>query len=123
MATTYERLDLKPSEARYGQRYVWELPVRISHWTNVLCIPTLFATGLYIASPQLSPGRTFIGKNYRFIAAEAYNVAPTAYDLHLLYPAKYGTILAAKQISVLVKHINITTGAAGTPSAGSAVVS
>ena len=55
MATTYERLDLKPSEARYGQRYVWELPVRISHWTNVLCIPTLFATGLYIASPQLSP--------------------------------------------------------------------
>ncbi len=55
MATAYEPLDLKPSEAKYGRRYVWQLPVRISHWVNVLCIPTLFATGLYIANPQLSP--------------------------------------------------------------------
>jgi Ni/Fe-hydrogenase 1 B-type cytochrome subunit len=32
--------------------YLWELPVRINHWTNVLCIITLTLTGLYIGSPR-----------------------------------------------------------------------
>ncbi len=53
MATT--PLHLGISGARYGRKYVWELPVRICHWVNVLAIATLFATGLYIAFPQLSP--------------------------------------------------------------------
>lgn len=74
-------------------------------------------------SPQLSPGRTFIGKNYRLLLVVPYNASPTAYDLHTVYPAKFGTILAAKQIGVLVKHISTTTGAAGTPAAATAVVS
>ena len=55
MAATYEPLDLKPTEARFGRRYVWQLPVRIAHWVNATAITVLFATGLYIASPQLSP--------------------------------------------------------------------
>ncbi|HBY63439.1 MAG TPA: hypothetical protein DEH78_26745, partial [Solibacterales bacterium] len=56
MATqVHHSLTLPPAEARYGRRYVWERPVRISHWLNVLAIATLFSTGLFIASPQLSP--------------------------------------------------------------------
>jgi Ni/Fe-hydrogenase 1 B-type cytochrome subunit len=31
--------------------YVWELPVRIFHWINVLCITVLAATGFIIADP------------------------------------------------------------------------
>ena len=31
--------------------YVWELPVRVFHWVNVLCIVILGATGFMIADP------------------------------------------------------------------------
>ncbi|KAA0258907.1 Ni/Fe-hydrogenase, b-type cytochrome subunit [Deferribacter autotrophicus] len=31
--------------------YVWEAPVRISHWLNFLCIITLSITGYYIHNP------------------------------------------------------------------------
>jgi Ni/Fe-hydrogenase 1 B-type cytochrome subunit len=31
--------------------YVWELPVRITHWVNVLSILTLSLTGYYISNP------------------------------------------------------------------------
>jgi Ni/Fe-hydrogenase 1 B-type cytochrome subunit len=39
--------------------YVWELPVRVTHWVNVLAIFVLSATGIYIASPFL-PGGGFV---------------------------------------------------------------
>jgi Ni/Fe-hydrogenase 1 B-type cytochrome subunit len=32
-------------------RYVWELPVRITHWVNVLCVLVLAFTGFYIGHP------------------------------------------------------------------------
>jgi len=32
-------------------RYVWEWPVRITHWVNVLCILVLSVTGFYIGQP------------------------------------------------------------------------
>ena len=76
MATTYGKLDLSPSEARFGQRYVWQLPVRISHWINVLCIPNLFLTGLFIGSPQFAstgePWQNFMMgrvRQFHFLAA------------------------------------------------------
>ncbi len=31
--------------------YVWEIPVRLSHWVNVLCILTLSVTGFYVGNP------------------------------------------------------------------------
>ncbi len=31
--------------------YVWELPVRITHWVNVITIGILTVTGIYIANP------------------------------------------------------------------------
>jgi len=39
-----------------GQRkYVWQLPIRVTHWVNALSIFVLFGTGLFIASPVLTP--------------------------------------------------------------------
>src|SRR5579862_1099450 len=38
-----------------GRRYVWEWPVRITHWVNVITIPVLFLTGIFIARPVLTP--------------------------------------------------------------------
>lgn len=34
--------------------YVWELPVRITHWVNVITIGILVVTGFYIASPFIT---------------------------------------------------------------------
>lgn len=31
--------------------YVWEFPVRLTHWINVLCIVSLSVTGFYIGNP------------------------------------------------------------------------
>lgn len=40
---------------RYGRTYVWEIPVRLTHWANAISIPALVVTGLLIARPQLTP--------------------------------------------------------------------
>lgn len=42
------------SEPR-GRLYVWELPVRLSHWVTAGCIVVLSLTGGYIADPFLIP--------------------------------------------------------------------
>lgn len=34
------------------EQYVWEVPVRISHWVNFLAIIILSVTGFFIGSPQ-----------------------------------------------------------------------
>lgn len=34
--------------------YVWELPVRLTHWLNVLAIVTLCVTGFYIGNPFIA---------------------------------------------------------------------
>jgi len=36
---------------RFRRVYVWELPVRVFHWVNVLCLIVLAATGFIIADP------------------------------------------------------------------------
>jgi Ni/Fe-hydrogenase 1 B-type cytochrome subunit len=36
---------------RLRRVFVWQLPVRIYHWLNALCILTLIATGFYIGDP------------------------------------------------------------------------
>ncbi len=33
--------------------YVWEAPVRVTHWINVICILALSVTGFYIGNPFL----------------------------------------------------------------------
>jgi Ni/Fe-hydrogenase 1 B-type cytochrome subunit len=42
-----------PTE-RYERVYVWELPVRLCHWTFAASITVLFVTGLLIAFPSFS---------------------------------------------------------------------
>jgi len=55
MATTYKTLHVDPKGDVYGRQYVWQLPVRLSHWVDALAITSLFFTGLYIADPILMP--------------------------------------------------------------------
>jgi len=38
-----------------GFVYVWEFPIRITHWVNVVCIMILVLTGLYIHYPFMRP--------------------------------------------------------------------
>lgn len=33
--------------------YVWEFPVRLTHWVNVICLITLSFTGYYIGNPYI----------------------------------------------------------------------
>jgi len=40
--------------------YVWEIPVRLTHWVNVLSILVLSATGLYIGYPVALGGTGFV---------------------------------------------------------------
>jgi Ni/Fe-hydrogenase 1 B-type cytochrome subunit len=39
-----------PNQPKF-KRYIWELPVRWCHWTNVLSIITLSITGFFIGTP------------------------------------------------------------------------
>lgn len=41
-----------PNTIPYRRIYVWELPVRIFHWLNALCILVLVITGYLIGNPQ-----------------------------------------------------------------------
>lgn len=38
-------------ERNFKRAYIWELPVRIFHWSNALCVLVLIATGFLIANP------------------------------------------------------------------------
>ena len=35
----------------FRRRYVWQLPIRLFHWVNALCMVALIATGYLIGSP------------------------------------------------------------------------
>ncbi len=74
MGTGYRSLELGIREANYGQKYIWQFPVRLAHWMNVLAVVVLFSSGLYISWPVLSPN------------GEAYNhfVMGTVRMLHFL---------------------------------------
>jgi Ni/Fe-hydrogenase 1 B-type cytochrome subunit len=65
MATTISHFDPKDVAAHpelyFRRQYVWELPVRVTHWVNAACLTVLFLTGLYIAHPILAPS----GEAYR----------------------------------------------------------
>ncbi|RME79104.1 MAG: Ni/Fe-hydrogenase, b-type cytochrome subunit [Chloroflexi bacterium] len=46
-----------------GRVYVWEIPVRLTHWVNVACIVILSFTGYYIGNPyiRVSPREIYGG--------------------------------------------------------------
>ena len=50
----------------YKRVYVWELPVRIFHWINVLCIVVLAVTGFIIADPPALMSNKEASETYLF---------------------------------------------------------
>ena len=50
---------MKSRKKRLREVYVWELPVRIYHWVNALCIAILCVTGFIIADPPAIIGGLF----------------------------------------------------------------
>jgi Ni/Fe-hydrogenase 1 B-type cytochrome subunit len=54
MAAATERRMYQKCPAK-GFVYVWEAPIRITHWVNVLSIIVLICTGLYIHYPFVNP--------------------------------------------------------------------
>ena len=62
------------------KRYIWELPVRWSHWVNAACIVILAVTGLFIASPASvgrAPSAFSMGwvRFVHFVAAYTFTVS------------------------------------------------
>ena len=47
--------------------YVWQVPVRVTHWLTAACIAILSVTGLYIADPYLIPLGGDMFSKIRFI--------------------------------------------------------
>lgn len=47
--------------------YVWEIPVRVTHWVTVASVVILTVTGGYIADPFLLPATESVMRNMRFI--------------------------------------------------------
>ncbi len=67
-------------------RYVWEWPVRITHWVNFICLAVLSVTGYFIGEP-------FIGAN----TTSAYIMGWFRF-LHFVF----GYLLAASVVSRLI---------------------
>lgn len=66
-----------------SQKYVWEVPVRVTHWVNFLAIIILSVTGLYIGEPRtlaLEPSQYVMGwtRFIHFVAAYAFAVSVLA---------------------------------------------
>ena len=57
---------MKSRKKRLREVYVWELPVRIYHWLNALCIVILCITGFIIADPPAIMTETEANFSYWF---------------------------------------------------------
>ena len=51
MTPEASRAALSASAPVFKRVYVWELPVRVYHWLNALCVLVLTVTGILIAHP------------------------------------------------------------------------
>ena len=66
------RRGITPRKLDLREVYVWELPVRIYHWVNVICIVMLCITGYLIGNPLVLGGHyeasdSFFFGNIRFL--------------------------------------------------------
>lgn len=62
------------------EKYIWELPVRVTHWVNVLAIIVLTVTGIYIGSPKtlgLTPSQYVMGwvRLVHFVAGYTFAIS------------------------------------------------
>ena len=65
------------------QKYVWEVPVRVTHWVNFLAILILSVTGLYIGAPRtlaLEPSQYVMGwtRFIHFVAGYTFSISVLA---------------------------------------------
>ena len=65
------------------EKYVWEVPVRVTHWVNVVSIITLATTGIFIGTAKtlaLEPSQFIMGwfRFVHFVAAYAFSVSVLA---------------------------------------------
>jgi Ni/Fe-hydrogenase 1 B-type cytochrome subunit len=58
---------LVPARAQRVRIYVWEVPVRVTHWVIVSCVIVLSVTGAYIADPFLIPPGGSVMMTVRFL--------------------------------------------------------
>jgi len=65
------------------------------------------------AGPQQSPGRMYMGKNFRYLYKQVGSGSALTNDIEALYVQKFGALILGKQIPIQVKHIVTATGAAG----------
>lgn len=56
----------EPHPHEYKRVYVWELPVRVYHWVNALCILILTVTGILIAHPPAIASAAEASNSYWF---------------------------------------------------------
>ena len=62
------------------EKYVWEVPVRATHWVNFLCVITLAATGIFIGTAKtvaVSPSQFVMGwvRFIHFVAAYVFAIS------------------------------------------------
>ncbi len=82
-----------PHQPKY-KRYIWELPVRWSHWINMVSIVTLAVTGFFIGNPfsfAKSASDFTMGwiRFFHFAAAYAFTVSLASRVLWSLIGNKY----------------------------------
>ncbi|WP_243375393.1 Ni/Fe-hydrogenase, b-type cytochrome subunit [Geotalea sp. SG265] len=71
------------AEGGLYKKYVWEIPVRVTHWVNFLAIAVLSVTGGYIGAPETladSPSQYVMGwvRFVHFVAAYAFTISVTS---------------------------------------------
>ncbi len=72
--------------------YVWQAPVRLTHWVTAFCIVTLSLTGGYIADPFLIPPGGPVMATVRFIhivTALAFLVSGVIRTVYLLFGNRF----------------------------------
>jgi len=78
------------------EKYVWEVPVRVTHWVNVLSIVTLSLTGIFIGTAKtlaLEPSQFIMGqiRFVHFVAAYAFSVSVLARIYWMFAGNKYAS--------------------------------
>jgi Ni/Fe-hydrogenase 1 B-type cytochrome subunit len=78
------------------EKYVWEIPVRVTHWVNVLSIITLCVTGMFIGTAKtlaLEPSQFIMGwiRFVHFTAAYTFAVSVLARIYWMFAGNKYAS--------------------------------
>lgn len=88
-------------------------------WTGG-AVPTDMAW-IVRATPQVSPGKSFVKNLYRNIA-QISEASTTPYNLLAEYNTRFGTLVEGQKIFVEVVPVNSATGLKGTPLSTSVIV-